>query len=74
MRPGRRAAGRPAGRARFRLLFLRHRGLFLNFSFFRVFGKTLIPKGAYRPWDHFRFLVKNDFGDKLPVKSCLFFL
>ena len=41
------------------LLFLRHIGLFSNFAFSVVFGETLLPKGAYRPWDHFRFFGKT---------------
>ena len=42
---------------------------FLNFAFTVVLGETLLPKGAYRPWDHFRF-----FGKTLPlrVKSWFF--
>ena len=43
----------------FGLLFLRHIGLFLNFAFSVVLGETLLPKGAYRPWDLFSFLVKK---------------
>ena len=43
----------------FGLLFLRHLGLFPNFAFSVVFGETLLPKGVYRPWDHFRFLGKT---------------
>ena len=31
------------------LLFLRKGNLFSNLSFFRVFGRTLIPECAYRP-------------------------
>ena len=31
------------------LLFLRDGALFSNWSFFRVFGRTLIPECAYRP-------------------------
>ena len=30
-----------------------------NFAFSFVFGGTLLPKGAYRPWDHFRFFGKT---------------
>ena len=41
------------------LLFLRHIGLFPNFAFRVVLGETLLPKCAYRHWDHFRFLVKK---------------
>ena len=33
----------------FRLLFLRDIGLVVNFTFFLVFGRTLIPECAYRP-------------------------
>ena len=43
----------------FGLLFLKHIGLFPNFAFSAVLGETLLPKGAYRPWDHFRFFIKN---------------
>ena len=46
----------------FELLFLRHIGLFPNFVFSVVVGETLLPKGAYRPWDHFMFLVKHYFA------------
>ena len=37
----------------FGLLFLRDLGLLANFTFFLSFGESLIPKGAYRAWDHF---------------------
>ena len=30
-----------------------------NFAFSVVSGETLLPKGAYRPWDHFRFFGKT---------------
>ena len=42
------------------LLFFEHIGLFFsNFAFSVDFGRTLVPKGAYRPWDHFRFFGKT---------------
>ena len=40
------------------LLFLEETVLFSNLSFWAVFGRTLIPECAYRPYDHFHFLVK----------------
>ena len=43
----------------FGLLFFRHIGLFPNFAFSVVFGKTLLPKGAYRLWDFFCVLGKT---------------
>ena len=42
----------------FGLLFFRHIGILSNFAFSVVFGETLLPKGAYRPQDHFRFFGK----------------
>ena len=30
---------------------------FSDWAVFVVLGKMLIPKGAYRPWNHFRLLV-----------------
>ena len=43
------------------LLFLKHIGPFFSsrFSFSVVSGETLLPKGAYRPWNHFSFLGKT---------------
>ena len=32
---------------------------FSNFVFFVVCGETLLPKGAYRPWDHVSIVVKR---------------
>ena len=43
----------------FRLLFVRHIGLFFELSFFLYFGRTLIPECVYRPCDHLRLLVKT---------------
>ena len=52
------------------LLFLKHIGLFPNFAFSAVFGETLLPKGAYRPWNNFQCLVKNvKLTGDLPVTS-----
>ena len=28
---------------------------FSNFAFTVVLGETILPKGAYRPWNHFSF-------------------
>ena len=33
--------------------------LFPNFVFSFVLGETLLPKYAYRPWDHFSVFVKK---------------
>ena len=46
------------------LLLLRHRNIFSLFvlpcfSFSLAFCEALLPKGAYRPWDHFSFSVKS---------------
>ena len=46
----------------FGLRFLSHIGLFSNFAFSVVFGETLLPKGAYRPWDHFSLVGKTLLG------------
>ena len=40
-------------------IFETYRPFFSNLAFSVVFGETLLPKCAYRPWDHFRFLVKR---------------
>ena len=40
------------------LFFLRDIGLFPNFAFGVVAGKTLLPRCAYRPWNYFRFGLK----------------
>ena len=39
--------------------FETHRPFFSSFAFSVVFGETLLPKGAYRPWDHFRVFGKT---------------
>ena len=38
------------------MTYLRDIVLVSNFVFSLVFGRTLIPECAYRPWDHPRFL------------------
>ena len=53
----------------FRLLFLRDIVPSPNLSFFLVFGRTLIPECAYRPWDHLRILVKKIKNGKPQVES-----
>ena len=44
---------------KFRQLFLRGILLSSNLSCSTFFRGTLLPKCAYRPWDHFCFLVKR---------------
>ena len=41
------------------LLFLRNIAILSNLPFFFVFGRTLIPECAYRPYDHFHTWVKT---------------
>ena len=43
----------------FGLTLLAHIIVFPNFTFSVVFGDTLIAKGAYRTWEHFKFWVET---------------
>ena len=44
---------------------------FSNFVSYVVFGETLIPKGAHRPWNHFLIVSASaKLAYKLLVKSC----
>ena len=56
--------------ASFGCQFLSHMDLFPVFAFLVVLGETLIPEGAYRPWEHLICFIQNvKLAIEFPVKS-----